>query len=232
MKILPPKGMSPALAEWWTPEQRVYASRNFPDIQWMFPARKCCTGSNVALDIVSSVHETTCIKDGDRLLPNLTQESPMPEKIVMAFHPIESKPETVKGRRLSEFMAGDQVVSYLGSGSCAVRTIVRHSGENVTMDNRTFEVYGPSSHSQWYLESDIINGRPREIPAEPVRKTVGELKAGEVFEWNGGKWIVGNQGPGCCTLKTCVQYGGIVITGFGHDLVVTLLGHVTFGETA
>lgn len=146
------------------------------------------------------------------------------ETIQMTFHKAETKAEAVKPRRLDGFRLGDRVTRGGAVGTvvqdCAMRRFFFCS-------NTVHE----SCKDEWYLESDIINGRPREIAGEPVRKPIGTLSRDDV--------IAGDCGINYRVVCHLENRNVVVERLYGgghnvhrHDTIVDVLGRVTFGEQA
>jgi len=163
----------------------------------------------------------------------------MPETITMTFHPLSPNPEKVKPRRLAEFQLNTRVVSthsdhagghFRGTRVRVAGCVPGYSGPKVLTPSGVVDG-SYADECCWYLESDWINGRPREIPAEAVRKAIGELKTGEVFGYANRRWRVASGGH--VTFDDNVvaaELGGNevwIITKSPTD-IVTLLGYVTF----
>lgn len=166
----------------------------------------------------------------------------MTETIQMTFHKAETKAEAVKGRRFTDFKKGDRVTPCPAYGAILADSSIvgeYHDGNGgpkkvrICPDGYVSPFF--NNEAVWYLDSDIINGRPREIAGEPIRKTVGELKAGEVFELEGRRWykssseILYCDGSGRPDSKLCIAWPPeLTSRPFASDLVVTILGYVTF----
>lgn len=224
MKILPPKGLPEALKPYWTPESRAYTDDL--DLWYLYPAKVHKWNHETEVRSGTTANESdvkACTNY--RLVPNPTQGAPMPEKITMTFHPIESKPETVKPRRLSEFKPGEKVVF----GNTQRTVVYSHHYSRNTLLSHDFRVDDSwAEENVWYLESDWINGRPREIPAEVTRKRLDEMKVGDVFDAGGDRMYIACKTTSCTwavyldAIRCPQQFS------FGHDVKHTLLGHVTF----
>lgn len=229
-KILPPKEMNPALLPAWTPEQRVYqdARGQGHQDQWMFPAGVAVFDGHF-FNATATESEVRGAAVKHRLLPNLTQEQPMTETIQMHFHKAETKAEAVKPRRFRDFPIGEKVTR--GNGVLKVcRNIDTDKHMGLCGDGREVLTPHDPDRFEWYLESDWINGRPREIAGEAMRKAVKELNEGDVFEAFGERHAILSQ----CYDRDMVfainmKRGNVIVWDrqTSHQTYV-VLGHVTF----
>lgn len=218
--IRPPKDLPAPLREKWTPEQTCI--KDASNFWYMFPALLCAWPTSSEPYHAPSSADMHLLLDnvGYKIVPNLT-ESPMPEEIKMTFHPL---PTTVKPKRLSEFKPLDKVTSHGG-----IVTVIRDPlGKRALLDS-TGNTFVDAGLECWFLESDWINGKPRELVQEPVRNSVCYLCRNDVLaddNWPGVRY----RKIGTAGVTTVVER----LDGSGYNLlqrdtVVTLLGHVTFG---
>lgn len=147
------------------------------------------------------------------------------EKIVLTLIPLDRTPQTVKPKRLGEFKPLDRVTSH-----GAIVTVIRDPlGKHALLDSAG-NSFVDAGHEVWFLESDWVNGKPRELPNEPMRKMVRDLSLNDVILRDGNpiKYrLSGRVDPPLLFVER--------LHGGGYDFlpiteVVTLLGRVEFSH--
>lgn len=239
MTVRPPKEMNPALLPYWAPDRKVYRDRNKPEWQCICDA----FGYGVAKFAGGQVSptcitETTLQACGDTLIPNIQQESPMSETIKalgMTFTPVET---TVKGRPLSEFALGTPVVKAHNEGRCGHTPgkVVRLCGHGGGLDKGAYGLLqsnecidlGSANEPIFYLSSEWEGNSPRSVPQTKKRR---ELKAGDVFEYDGVNWLVRDMKHPPFTCQGRLDGGAYDPDHeISFDAIVTVIGRVTWSR--
>jgi len=231
LTVRPPKELPAELLPKWKPTSMVASGGTLffchtDGLAWFVDSR-------YADQPALSFRADRSILNGWHHHPNIQETPPMPQTIDIAgtrlpFPPIDA---TVRGRRLDAFALGTPVVKAYGEGrgghtpgKVVALCGTPPSSLGLLLSNDYIDLGGVQepifySRADW----DDASGKPKGVM---VTKTVGELKAGDVFDYKGQKFYH----PG--GTENMFPYFDRLYSPqiLPRDWTVTIIGTITFTE--